>query len=701
MPMPLPPGTLPPPPDLPPPPVDLAARRAAKQPEATGPELPEQEPAPEDWEPEDLDDITGKDYAWKSAPTHEEVCQLAQDVLDDPFWQERNQACYLQSRCYYRSKHWWKLDGRPFSDIEGDLIYMLSGPAKQVDRMVARCKVDLDHLVFQLPERSEREEYKTARDNVENWYRDRWGKFITEDFDSLAQRGPNASLIRKLPFLDTLHGAVGYSLRANTKRRKGTKRRDINADKPLLLDIIPQHELYQLGDCTLRIQSVTLKEARRMSAEVREKWPSRKEADREKGKWYPEDDHRCRMIAFSDVAGRWYAQCFDLAVGDKRPKGMEEEDDDRFWTVKPQQMNYGRCIFQLPPGWQSTGDNALPDERQAAENFGQQFARGALFVNLHDFFMQDQSASRAAATYMYNGDPSMVETVDAQSRTALGEKMPEPMQYGRGGRNTRWKDEGAGPILRHHADTPSDQFFLSMIYGQTADTYPAALGGGGDAQSGYDRRQMVENAQVLHVQEIRDHVAMIVAMIGRHALELMYRLGSGDKKVFGELPFRRSRGGVGEGTLTVEDIEKAGIAVTVAYHEDDDERDLRLNSIVIPRVKEKLISLERGREMIGEPEPALEETRIDEEMAMSHPAMQEVRAIAALLKRPQWLPFLLEALHRNAQGQKINEPGMPSLPGSGGEGPGVTPQPGIPAGGAPPAAQGMPPGMRMPPGVGV
>jgi hypothetical protein len=685
-----------------PPPIDLAAKRQEKR-RGAGPGLEEEEPPPDDWEPEALDDLLGKDYAWKAAPEYEEVCRLAADALDDPFWQERNQACYDQAWCYYRSRTWTKLNGQPVSAIQGDLLYMLSTPAKQIDRIVARCKPSPERLVFDLPARSEREAYEEAAANVENWVRDMWARHIAAHWDDASQSGPDADLPRKVAFLSALHGTVGYSLRANTRRRKGGKKRDINADRPITLAVIPWHELYPLGDITLRVQSVTLREARRMSAEVRERWPARTAAETKGAmRWYPPDDHRCRLIAGSDRHGRWYFQCFDVVPGEGRKPGEGPGEDDRFWTVKPQRMDYGFCLFQCPPGWQTTADTALPDDRQAAENYGRNFARGVLFANLEDFKIQDQVASAALSTFRYNRNPAVADVIDAELRNNLGEPPPPPFQGLEGERQTRFKGELPVAIPKHFADNAGDNFVMSMAFGQTADTFPAALGGGGEAQSGYDRRQMVENAQLLHVEEIREHGANTVEAIARRSAELMYRLGSGAKKVFGALPFVRARGGKGEGTLTVADIEKAGIGVTVAYHEDDLDRDLRLNNIVIPRVEKKLISLERGREMLGEPEPALEEQRIDEEMALTHPAVQELRAIAAMrIARPDLLPFLLVALDRNAQGQKLNQgmPGMPSPPGGGGPGP--TPQPGVPAGNLPSAAQGLPPGVRQPPGVGV
>jgi hypothetical protein len=638
-------------------------------------------PAPDDWEPEALSDLHGKGYAWREKPTHEEICTLAREALDDAFHQERLTACYDQSNCYYRSRLWAKHNGLPFSFLQGDLTYMLSTPSKQVDRIVARSQPRPENLTFSLDPRAEREEYADAAQHVENIGRDWWRKHTKRWWDDLSQTREGATLERTLTHLDALHGAVGFSLRPDVRRRKGAKKRDINAHHPVILDIIPQHELFKLGDCTLRIQSVTLKEARKLSAEVRDRWPSRPKDEQDTAEWQPSDDQPTRLISFSDRHGKWYAQCFDICA----PEGKSPEEGQH-WTIEPEQIDFGFCLFQLPPGWQSTGDNALADTRQPAENYGRNFARGVLFANLEDFHHQDQAASAAISAFRYNRNPASIDKINYKLRQEAGQPLPDPLNLAEGGRNERDVSEDGSFIPKNFADNPSDNFALSMMFSQTADTFPAALGGGGAAQSGYDRRQMVENAQLLHVEEIRQHVAGVVEQIIRLSLTLIYRYGTAKKSTFADLPFRMSKGGTGEARLTMRDLERAGVDVEVEYFEQDIEADLRKNNIYLPRLAAGVNSKETTRELLGTPEPEKEETRIDDEFAVT-------RALLGMTKRRNpLLPFLREAAAMEKQQQQGmgGPPGMVGLPSA----------PGVPPGGGEPSVErGMPPGMRMPPGL--
>lgn len=652
-------------------------------------EIEEDEPLepPDDWEPVAIESLYGRDYAWREKPTYEEICRLASDALEDVFWQERNNACYDQSYCYYRSQVWTKLNGKAFKFIEGDLLYLLSTPTKQVDRIVARCQPHPENLSFRLDVRSELDEYQEAQQKVENYGRDLWEKLCRRWRREVSQTRLAASLERTVTLLATLHGAVAYSVRLDLQRKKA-KKRDINAHNPVVIDVIPQHEVYMLGDCALRIQAVTLKEARRLSARVRELWPTKRKDELASGEWYPEEDTLCRLISFSDLYGKWYAQCFDLMIEDKQKARLRDGQDTQHWTIEPEEWNLGRCAFQLPPGWQSTGDNALPDERQPAENYGRQFARGVLFANLQDFALQDQAASAALTAFAYNRDPASVDKIDYRLRQESGQALPERAILAQGGRNERAITESMEFIPKHFADNPSDQFFLQMSFGQTADTFPAQLGGGGAASSGYDRRQMVENAQLLHVGEIRKYVAMFVEMVVQDTLEMLYRFGTGKKPVFKDLPFKQGTGKVGEARLGMRDLEMAGTDVRVEYYEEDIEAELRKNNIYLPRLQAGLLSKQKVRELLGEDQPDREEERIDEEFAVTHPTLQMARALRAMTRRRHpLLPYLREAAAMEKAGG--TPPGPVGMPSVGGGDPG----------GLPVAARGMPPGMPMPPGL--
>jgi len=702
----MPPGG-PPPGALPPPPPQPIAPQGPPQPggPSASPEEPDQPkqadylaevddeektlPPPDDWEPEPFEFLYGKDYAWRDKPTHEEICKLAAEALEDTFWQERNQACYDQSYCYYRSRQWIKkFNNLPANLFNGDLVYILSTPTKQVDRIVARTQPHAANLNFVLDARSELDEYTEAQQNVENFARDLWRKLCQAWRKNMAQTRAGATLERSVSQLPTLHGTAGYSLRPDIRVRKGSRKRDINAYNPIQIDVIPQHELYLLGDITLRIQSVTLKEARRLSAEVRRRWPSRAKGEKDTvgAKWQPSDDHPTRLISGSDIHGKWYFQCFDVC----KPEGKDDEEGTH-WTIPPEEINFGRCLFQLPPGWQSTADNALPDDRQPAENYGRNFARGALFANLEDFAYQDMAASASITAFAYNRDPAFVEKVNYKLRQDAGQPLPDDMKVSQGARNQRDVSEGGEFIPKHFADTPADNFFLSLSFGQTADTFPAALGGGGAAQSGYDRRQMVENAQLLHVEEIRNYVAQWVEQVIQDCLELAYRCGTSKKPTFSELPFRMSKGGVGEGRLTMRDIERAGIDVQVSYVEEDMEAELRKNNIYLPRLQAGVLSRKTTRDKLSVAEPDAEEEQVDAEFALTHPSMQMARAMLVLSRRLHpLLPFLREAAQMEAlqkqQGGPPGQPGMPSIAGG-------------PPGGLETGARGMPPGQPMPPGL--
>lgn len=651
------------------------------------PEVPKGPPPPDDWEPEPIADLR-RESPWRTPIGIDDLVQLADDALADSFWQGRNGACYDQSWCYYRSRDYAKLDGKASNPLAGELLYMLSTPTRNVDRLIARCRPDPDRLVFSLPPRSERKEWRLAAGATENWLRDQWGEDIRRHWDDASRHRPDADLPRRLTQLSVLHGTVGWTLRPDLRRRREAKR-DLNATYPFPLEVIPQHELYTFGDLTLRIQSLTLAEARRLDKRVRDKWPTKAAGSvADGGTWSPADDHQCRLISVSDADGLWFGRAFDVW-----PEAEHRATYQAMWLDKPAPINFGFCAYQLPPGWQATADNALPDRRQAAEDWGRQFARGALFANLGDFKVQDQMASAALSTFLYNRNPAGEDIIDIETRKRAGLGMPKPYVRSMGGSNRRLKDEGYRLIFKDFGNLPGDQFVLSLSFGQTSEAFPAQLGGGGDSASGYDRRQQVEAGQTLHVEEIRRHVAQTVESISRHKVELAHRYGGGEKagkKYFQGLPYRMSKGGIGEGTLQLADLARSGSGVRVEYHEKDLERDLKLNAVWIPRMKEGIAGKLTTREELEMPEPEREEERIAEDLAMTHPALVEAETEYAMTARKHpLLPFFQAALQR-VQDQRAAEQAGGQFPS----------QAGVPSGGLPSVAQGMPPAMPLPAGVG-
>lgn len=660
---------------------------AIRNPQSKEPQLPKAPPPPPDWEPEAIADLR-RASPWRTPIDVEELIRLADDCLKDSFWTGRNDACYDQDFCYYRSREWTKLDGKKVNPLAGDLLYMLSTPARTVDDMVSRCRPDPDTLVWSLKTRSERKEFRLSAQAVENWIRSQWEEHGRRWWDEAARRRPDADLGRKLALLDLLHGTVGWGLRPDLRRRQKSGR-DLNADYPFRLEVIPQHELFTLGDLTIRIQAITLAEARRMDARIREKWKSRPQAGfpHDDGSWYPGDDHQCRLISVSDADGLWFGRAFDLW-----PEAQHRASYEPMWLDEPKPIDFGFCAYQLPPGWQSTGDNALPDRRQPAEDYGRQFARGMLFSSLEDFRVQDKMASAALSTFLYNRNPASVDIVDVEARKRLELDKPPEFEREMGKKNTRLKDEDHRFLFKNFGDLPGDQFMLSLSFGQTSEAFPAQLTGGGQSASGYDRRQQVEAAQTRVVTEARRHVARVAESIGRHKVELAYRYGGGDakaKRYFQGLPFRQATGGVGEGTLTIEDIRRAGNGITCEYHQEDLERDLRLNAVWIPRLKEGVAARLTSREEMGFREPEREEERIAEEGAMTHPAMIEAETEYAMVKRANpLLPFFQAAMERQRLQREAQESGQ------------FPTQAGAPPGGLPPAEMGVPPGMPLPNGVG-
>ena len=137
---------------------------------------------------------------------------------------------------------------------------------------------------------------------------------------------------------------------------------------------------------------------------------------------------------------------------------------------------------------------------------------------------------------------------------------------------------------------------------------------------------MVENAQLLHVEQLRQFAVAWAEQVVQDCIELLYRCGTAKKSTFSELPFRKAQGGVGEGRLTMRDIERAGIDVRVDYHEDDLEAELKKNNIFLPRLQAGVLSRQKTRDYLGVAEPDAEEEQIDAEFALTHPSMQMARA---------------------------------------------------------------------------
>lgn len=693
------------PPGLPPSTRQPAAVAAVAAASMRGKQLPPVTPAspkPSDWQPEPLADLYD-DSGWQDAIDYRDLLALADDARRTALFQERNDACWAQEQCYALAEDWAKLDGEPVNSLGGDLIYTLTRPAKAVDRVVARVLPDEGKLAFELRPRSDRDEYKEASQNVENWMRHQYLIAPQKWRDRIASSGLDANLYRKFVLNAALHGSCGWAIRVNVKRRKnkGQKARDFEAEQPFPWEPVPLYELYPLGDCTLRIQSVTMRELRARYAEVAKRWPRKRAGDATDGRWTPDDEHPCRLIGFSDKDGLWFALAYDLDGPGAGDHGAGWDQEETRWLVAPHRVDFGRCAYQVPPGYQARGVSTIPDGRAVTGGAlaprhggrGAQLARGILFTDMQTYKRMSQVASATLSNTLYNAEPAGIDYINPQR----DDGPPPDMATGPGAQNTRFTDERYETIEKNLTKNSDTQFTVSLLGNELSESQPSVLGGQGLAQSGYDRRQQMDAASDLHIGPLENWVTQEVAAIARFQAELYWRYGTGeatDGKLFGTLPFRKSKGGWGDAELSTDDLTLSGVGIEVRYLHEDTDRELALNNIWIPRQKEGLVSKLTAREQIGIEEPEREEDRIAEEAALNHPAMAEAEVIGALEKNNhRLLPWFLWLLAQDKAKQAA----------PGGSPPGPPPQlpsmPGVPEARGNSASMGLPPGQGLPPGI--
>lgn len=705
MPMPPPPGPppglppgLPGPPPGPPPPPDPAKMR--------GKELPPKEPQapkPSAWEPEPITDLFAES-GWQKPPSYRDLIALAEDARKNSLFRERNDMCWDQEECYALAENWVRLDGKGVNGLGGDLVYTLTRPAKAVDRAVAQVMPDDGKLAFELPPRSDRDEYKEAAQNTENWMRHQYAIAPEKWRDQVASSGMDAHLFRKFVLNAALHGTCGKAFRLNVKRRKqqAQKARDFEAEQPVPWEPVPLFELYPLGDCTLRIQAVTLAELRsKYPAQVGKDWPRRGKDGTLDGTWYPDEQHPCRLIGFSDRDGLWFGLAYDLDGPGADYEGRGWDQDAERWLVEPHRIDFGRCAYQVPPGYQARGLATLPQgDRGAAlldglvgrRGRGAELARGMLYTDIDTYKVMSQVASATLSNTLYNADPAVMDYVDP----ALRDEPAPDLVLTPGGQNTRYKGEQSQFMEKNLTKNSDTGFTISLLGNELSESSPAVLGGRGDAQSGYDRRQQMEAAGDLHIGPLERWITQEVAATARFQAEVYWRYATGeatDGKLFDTLPFRKSKGGRGDAELSTDDLELAGIGIQVKYLHEDTDRELALNNIWIPRQEKGLVSKLTAREKIGIEEPEREEDRIAEEAALNHPQLAEAEVITAMERNNHpMLPWFLSLL--------AQEKARPAGPGGpGGPPPQMPSQPGVPEARSSPAAMGVPPGQAMPPGI--
>lgn len=703
----------PPPPDLMPaaPPPDGPPPAGAPLPPDVAPMRPPP-PPPEPRTSTEGRDRTVPDYAlvpidaiarravWRTAPSFARVVE--DGTLGPRRWAARDEHAYEQEDTYNQARDWARLDGAGVDPAAGEVVYTLARPATSIDRLTALVSPKPDELDVSIPPRSDRDRYRLAAQRAENWAKDQMALDEERWWDRMSGGEVNAPYYRAMAWLAALHGSVGWALGVDT--RYGD---DNDGGYPFPAEIIPLTELYPLGDRTVRVQELTLLEARAQYREIADRWPA--QADPSGRDPYPDDESPVRIIGWGDRDGLWHCIAWDMGG----PFSATQTGDRDRWIKRPARIDYGFCYYQLPPGWQA---GAAPPQRRrgsgvAADggygygrggrtqrDWARGHARGALSPFVDTYKRLNQAYSAMLSNLVYNSDRAIVDEVDAQQRRDLGLDPPEPLNTQMGATNRRIRGERVIPIERSVLASADAQAAMTMLMGEAADQQTPALGGRGQAASGLDRSLQVEGSELLHAEPLEQWLAQLLAAINRARLTLVLRYGDEARKkddgwVIGDLVYRQSKGGLGWSVLKPADLRLTGVSNRVVYTRENLVRDLQLNQIWLQRLQAKIAGKMTVREKIGIAEPEREQERVDEDTAMEHPAMVEAAATTAAQEHDnRFYAHLKAALERQKQqqAQQSGAPGLSSAPAGPPPG-GGPPPPGVPAQGLPNG--GVPPGL--------
>jgi hypothetical protein len=683
-------------------PIDQGRRRR----QGEQPAAEREPPPPDDVELPDLEDLAGNSPYWKSPPT---PAQVRRDAwLGRQRWRADYEFVFDQVGAYRMFKDYFGADGRPLRPGLGEVQYKLASFARMVDRAASQAEPRPDEEVLEIPPRAEDRDTRQRTQKAENLLRTRdererawWNRrtsrglveppIRTKKFRLLALEGSYAVLYR-------LHDVGGKTPKAGKKSRPPEL---LFTREPLSVT-----EVFPLAHATTAQRRMTFAEACAAEPAVLEQ--VKKRAKKRGKEFDPEDSSWGVSERTTVVLGEWYDAdgLHRLVYWDwDSPTSVgadirDPSDNGVDFFIAKARLDWGFCPVQICPPWNADpspeGKRGRGAATTTARDTGNQtgptrrryVGAGGKELETQDF--KDRIASVMLTTLFGNQHPTVTRRVDPgmldrYEKDTAGNPIIPAYLSGPGQQNVIWGPHEELIYPQRNVSGGSDAALaINILGGESQDAQPAVLGGRGPATSGFETMQRNDAAQSLHVEPMRRAYEDFETYLRGLDLELYLRAGEGKGRLYDELPFRGAVMGApgNEGTLTAEDIKRAGTFATLTIKSDDPIRELQLNRIHLERLKDKVESPITVMRELGIKDPDEEMNLVVEnEVINANPKVQDVLGLRAM-KAVDWESYLAY-LNSTAPGPgQAGGGGQPGTP-PGAPGPQMAPSPGIPSSGLP------------------
>jgi hypothetical protein len=601
-------------------------------------------------------------------------------------WKERDVRIQEDIRLYNQSRTaedqipMGPRPGRPFNTAGGDIVHVSSRPFAFAERVTSYCTWAGDRRPagggIDCPPWSDDDETVNASQALEDWLIYSREQDEAEWMRKGAAGDPRMPLPRMEASGMALLGGAGFRVVYDP------------ADKqhPVLTEYVPLNRLYSCpGQSIIYSEQMTL-------AELRTLWPKEAEdyygkEDNDNG---PPPDMRVTIGSWTDVyerglGGLWHA-IFWESGGEW---GDEGERNRAKWLKRPTRIDFGFPLYQMVI-WGGAPYYAT----QEVGDYERFRGMGCLTPLRRAFKLFDLLQSAIATQAVKLVDPAiMMYYLPGTKKEDMKRVSTLP-----GATNHGYVNEKVEPLVWSVAGSPDGNAILQSIWQEISALDSPLLGGGGNANSGFQQTLQSGAASTVQVNPIMDALEQYYQLQNTCKIELLIRKGGEGE--LGKLPYP-SRPVEDQfdaiyptfKTLTPEMARLNGTRNKVMFQRLSIMEQQAVWNMQEQAVAVKLQSARDAMKVMGHQNPQRTLLRIMQEAAVMNPKSLEAMIGAAIMGGDNAL-FQIgwqQVLAAQASG-----------PPGGGPPPGGPPQRGIPSAAAPITGgpQGAPPqemtGGRMP-----
>jgi len=594
---------------------------------------------------------------WGAKGPDEDAIRALADQAEG-IYAERNAAIKRWHDLYNLVEDATRGDNKQANKSKGDVVFTGSYPATFADRFIGMISPDPDRLMFMAPAWADDAETRDAAQAIRNavaYFRE---ELVRRHAYGVSNNGKiHPSLDRLEAGLLVIEGTCPFYITLDPD----------DPDFPLVYEPLPTHQVYPLDSCTLRIMTMTLREARAAyPKEIGTAYPLPAKGDERAGA--TSEEAPIRFTCYSDEL--WHAIIADLPP--KSDNGSTTKET--VWVKKPARHDLGFRVYQYGIPALGTPLTPLADDRAL---HSARATRGvfAAYEGLFKFLNQLLSAVATGAFKGIN-PPYKIKTTDPDNPPVIDDAI------GGGVILDATKSEDVEALITDLAQSPSGQALLQALLSQLGDITPPALAGRGNASSGADRFLAQQQAAALLVDPLIRAMEQHFALWARLALEAIRRKGEGKGAWIDALPIREHQPS-GEGKTPVmtmvepADIARNGTAVQVSFGRYSVAERMQLGAMLQSMVKAKFMSRMSAMAELDVPDYERENARMLAEAVYEDPEMVKASITAILEEQvnPSKTPeerakrraVILNRAWQQQQakanaGQQAQEKGLPGVP---------------------------------------